>query len=247
MFPPPQRVPRMRTDLFALLTFVGAILTLTPPTRGLPTIRADWAIVGEYDAGFNFITATPDFIHPITVGHHYQVQFRFRLNGLGPNEDFAGMKFNIASNNSFLQVEDFGSGPYAPVGGTYDSNGVSAGGIQSHWMFNGDPSLDLFDVQVSVGAAEAGNRQYGESVRPAAGSADLLGYPTVFGEVFYAVTASQYPFFLFPNEFLSITSFQIWTNNTVNGGGTLVTIPEPGVMFPCAILAILLQRRRFQS
>lgn len=211
-----------KKSLFSGLAALGlataanaAVLTVNP------------VVVGEYDAAFNFITATPNLNVNHPAGHFYQVQFQFQISGLAAGEDFANMGINITNTGgAALVAQDFGSGKYAPIGGSYDSNGAAPGGVVSHWQtFNGDPGNDLVAILVAASAGEAGNRQYGESPRPAAGNADLLGFPTNFGEVFYQWDGQTQAQVVVTKG--TGTYLQIFSGNGTGGGGQLVDMNDP--------------------
>lgn len=234
------------------------LLCVLPLTQSKASAAVDiavsWEAVGEYDESFNFVSPTPSQTFP---GHFFELHFRFTMTGLAADEDFAIANIDLPKepniliqpgSASVMKAVDFGAGLYSPLGGSYDSNGVEPGGIRSHWgTINADPvGNDLRGIVIGISASEAGNRQYGESPRPGAGSADWLGFPTRFGTVIYQTTsagAGGIPFYAMDLH-VSVNQLQIWRDNTIGGGGSLVTIPEPSACAFLGLVMISLRRRR---
>jgi len=105
---------------------------------------------------------------------------------------------------------------------TYDNNGATPGGVVNHWQ-NGNADVgsnvnDLQVIAVEATAAEANNRQYGETPRPKAGFGDQLGSPTLIGSVlFQAVANGTYDVTVTP---IAGAPWGIYSGNTTGAGTT---------------------------
>jgi hypothetical protein len=200
---------------------------------------------------------------------YLQFEVRLTLSGAAADEDFWTAAFNVnlgsglANSSGWMDPATAQANGYyaaAPSLAAYDSNGAAAGGIQLHWQNgNGDfgsNSNDLQAIVVEASSAEAFNRQYGELIRPAIGSPDGLGDPTLIGTVIVRRTLDV------PSS-ISITPIAgmpwgSYVSNstgsgtptshsalTFSGGTALISVPEPATLTLAALaLLVSLARRR---
>jgi hypothetical protein len=161
------------------------------------------------------------------------------LDGLAADEDFWTAIFNVqlgpglAAGSEWLDpgtAQLNGYYPALPSLSSYDSNGATPGGSQFHWQFgNDDFGIDPNDLQtiiVEVSPEEAANRQYGELIRPAAGAADGLGWPTLLGTVLVQRTS------LVASSISVIPiNGSAWGTYVGNGQGNGELTSQPGTTF----------------
>lgn len=176
------------------LVFIACCLVTGQSQGAMLTIRPEY--VQSFDSSLAPLGVLPDNGAGTPVGGYLQFAFRIELDGAAANEDFWIAAFNVGLGpglQNFSGWLDPGlaqANGYYPAGlalAQYDSNGATAGGINSHWDYsNADFGLDPNDLKsiiVETSPAQAWNRQYGEPTRPGAGFADDLGSPTLIGAV----------------------------------------------------------------
>jgi len=187
-------------------------------------------------------------------------EVRFSLSNIAADEDFATMNIDIAATPN-ITFGNFGSGPWNAATGTYDNNGGLPGGGATLWDNGnsdaGPSSVDLKNISVATFASAANNRQYGEAVRPKAGTDDGLGFPTLIGTL-YAQYNGNGPGTISVGPSVG-TFLATWVGNSSGGGANTSqsgatfgstpatyagAVPEPASLSLLALSALPLLRRR---
>lgn len=228
--------------------------------------------VQSFTEGFVSLGKLPDGGASTPAGGLLQYEFRMSLDGLQADEDFWTAIFNVNLGPGLEPVTGWmdpgtaqANGIYpdgTPSLATYDSNGQAVGGVKQHWQYgNGDFGINPDDLQsiiVEVAPDEAANRQYGEALRPAAGSPDALGSPTLIGTILVRRTETV------PSTVgVSPIAGSAWgtyqgnalgsglpvaerTPGSFSGGTVVLEVPEPGscVLATLACLISMLSSSR---
>jgi hypothetical protein len=254
----------------ALLVLTIAAIAQSGALARAATISITPDYVQSFAEGLVPLGALPNDGAATPVGGMLHYEFRMSVNDLMAGEDFWVAIFNIELGPGLEFVTgwmDPGTAQanelYAqsPSLATYDSNGAVLGGIEPHWEYgNADFGLDPDDLQtiiVETSSQEATNRQYGEVLRPTAGSPDALGSPTLVGAILVR-RLEMIPSFLSLSP-IDGDAWGIYEGNTLGDGlptslppGTFGTsplileVPEPTMLSLglTASAALLLYRRR---
>ncbi len=190
-----RRLTRSAAPL-AMLAACACLAAGGASPAGAASISIAPRYVQSYDSSLTPLGALANDGAATPVGSLLHYEFRMTVDDLEADEDFWIAIFNVEIGPGLEVVVGWmdpgtaqANGLYDPLPSlaNYDSNGAGIGGIQSHWQFgNADFGLDPDDLQVIIVEAsglEAANRQYGEALRPGAGSPDGLGSPTLIGSI----------------------------------------------------------------
>jgi hypothetical protein len=235
------------------------------------TISLMPAYLQSFDAAFNPIGALPNDGAATPAGGYLQFEFRLTLDDAAPDEDFWTAIFDVQLGPGLVNASGWldpetaqanGYYPALPSLATYDSNGGTAGGIQSHWQFgNADFGLipdDLKSIIIESSPSEAANRQYGEFLRPGEGSPDGLGYPTLVGTILVqrtdvipssisVVPINGSPWGVYVNNGQGAGDPTAQPGSSFQSSTIVLFVPEPGTLYLAPWLfaaAIFLRRRR---
>lgn len=233
------------------LSIVSLIVLLFPASVHGSTITLTPSYVQSFDSVFAPLGALSDNGASTPPDGYLQFEVRITLTGTAADEDFWTAAFNVnlspglANFSGWLDpgtAQANGYYPASPSLAQYDSNSANPGGILSHWQFgNGDFGFNANDLQtiiVEASSSEAANRQYGELDRPAAGSSDGLGVPTLIGS-FIVQKTTDLPAMIGITPILGMPWGTYLGNATGTGtptshsaasftGGTLlIAVPEP--------------------
>jgi hypothetical protein len=262
---------RFRLLRTLLLSGCLALMAAGVSTANAASIVIEPVYVQSLDAGFmplgkleNDGAATP-----VDALLHYE--FRLRVDDLAADEDFWIAIFNIELGPGLQAVGGWMDPGTAQANGlyeqlpslaNYDSNGAALGGIQAHWQFgNADFGVDANDLRsivVEASGPEAANRQYGELVRPAAGSTDGLGSPTLIGAMLVrrlemvpssvrVTPIDGSPWGIYQGNEQGLGNLVALPNSTFTSGELELLVPEPSGMslaLGAAWLLVLWFRRR---
>jgi hypothetical protein len=263
--------PITQFNRIGLVSAVAVLIATSASVLG-GTISISPSYVQSFDEGMNALGTLPGAGATTPVGGYLQYEFRMTLDNLAADEDFWTAIFNVqlgpglAAGSEWLDpgtAQLNGYYPASPSLSSYDSNGATPGGSQFHWQFgNDDFGVDPNDLQtiiVEVSPEEAANRQYGELIRPAAGSPDGLGWPTLVGTVLVQRTA-----LVASSITVSPIAGSAWGTYagnalgdglptaqvnpaTFNGGTAILLVPEPcslGLALMAGMVGVLFGRHR---
>ncbi len=181
---------------------LAVLFAALPMTLRASMITIAPSYVQSFDSSMGSLGSLPNNGAATPVDGYMQFEFRISLADLAADEDFWTAAFNINlgpgltdssgwMSPALAQVNNYY--PASPSLAQFDSNGALPGGVEMHWQYSNDDfgasSTDLQSIIVEAASAEAANRQYGEAVRPAAGSPDGLGSPTLIGSIIVQRTA----------------------------------------------------------